>query len=135
MRCSEKCQDTIIYIFGVLIGAAILVGVGLLGGCSAHTLVPHTTPFHPIPPSLGKIDTSLDLGFVLGLGGIVAAAVAYFLIPEQHRISFALAAGGGTLLGLSLLFKVSLWIIPWVVGGLLIAAALVLCWEVYKRLR
>lgn len=120
----------VLLVLGLLIAAAIAICT--VPGCSASK-TPHMTPLHPVPPSLGKIDTSLDLGFVLGMGGMVAAAVMYFLIPEQHRISFALAGGGGTLLGLSLLFKVSLWIIPWIVGGLLIAGALVLCWEVWTH--
>lgn len=119
--------------FVILTWLTLLVLGVCLTACSPFDIPKVTPPVatHPVPPNLTHIDHSLDLGFVIGIGAIVAAVVVFYLVPLQHRISLALAGGGGTLLGLSVFFKTTLWILPYLAAGLLVCAAFFAVWELW----
>lgn len=126
---SVICHPTFI----ILTWLTLLVLGVCLTACSPFN-IPKVTPpviLHPVPPNLGNIDHSLDIGFVIGIGAIVAAVVVFYLVPLQHRISLALAGGGGTLLGLSVFFKTTMWILPYIAAGALILGLLFGVYEIY----
>jgi hypothetical protein len=57
----------------------------------------------------------------------------YFFAPEEHTLSFSIGGGAGAVLGLSLLLKTLLWLIPWLaLGGVAIAIA-ILIYELYLK--
>ena len=121
--------------------ALLAVGVLFIAGCAA---VPHlpTVPGSPAATSHHLTDTpvslkhfSITLEWAMGLG-LVAVAIGvalYFLVPETHRLSFALAGGGGGLLIVAMVLKPILWLVPWVGYSLLGLAFATLCYELWRN--
>jgi hypothetical protein len=133
-----------IEIIVVLILTVMLAGCGFLH--AKHEVESLPAKFQPpVPPTrptmanpVGKapsafkhVDDSLEWFIILGIMGITASAVVFFLAPQLHRISTAIAGGAGTLLALSLILKVTFWLIPWLVYSAIALAFAALAYEVW----
>lgn len=118
----------------VLFAIALSVLAAVMLGCAVnHQPVPQPKP-HPIPPSLNNINKSLDVLVVVSILVIGASIAAFFFLPAiSHSIAFTGAAGAGGVLGVSLFLKVTLWLIPWIAGGVLILSLAYLGLEAYKH--
>lgn len=117
-----------------LIGAAVAFALGyLLIGCAGIPQSQMPAIPHPVPPNLAPEGNILTFTFGLGIGGIVAGIVLYFLIPEQHRISYSLIGGGGAGLALDLFLKPALWFLPYIYLAVAVLGVLVLAWEIWTH--
>jgi hypothetical protein len=86
------------------------------------------------PSSLIGFDHTLTFVAVLGFGALIVGGVLWwFTPPASHGKALMLAAAGGLALGLSLLLKVMLWLIPWIAGALLLAGLVWLGLELWER--
>jgi hypothetical protein len=108
------------------------------GGGGGH---PATTPakneYHGpgggAPTSLHKADVTLDWFIPLSVLLIGISVSLYFFAPEEHTLSFSIGGGAGAVLGLSLMLKTLLWLIPWLaLGGVALAIA-ILIYELYLK--
>lgn len=117
--------------------------IGLLFGLVQMALGCASAPTNPAglvkpnlfatPASLVVVSATLDwlIGGMILLVGVAVAL--YFLLPETHRLSGLLMVGGGSVLGLSLLLKTTLWMMPWVGGVLVIGGLALLGYELYLK--
>lgn len=128
--------------------AAVLLGIFLFTqtGCksvspfsflhSSHTKTP------PGPGSGGAGGGDGFKGIELWLGVFVVASiitlgVAAFCwnFAPMHWLSLPLAGGAGTVLGASLFLKVTLWLVPWIAGVLLLGGVILYAHELYRKFK
>jgi CHASE2 domain-containing sensor protein len=111
----------------------LLLILGMLAaGCASASRKPALNDQpqkRPVPPSLHNIDKGLDWLSLLAVVGIGAAVAVAVMLPGTDKISLALGLGSGAVLVASLFIKVSLWLVPWVAGGLAVAG---IGYEVYR---
>jgi hypothetical protein len=88
-----------------------------------------------VPKSLHNTDVSLDWLIFMSILVLSGGVALFFFLPAAHRVSGMLIAGGGSTLGISLFLKTTLWLIPWVSGGLIVLGFGVLVYEVILKLR
>ena len=124
----------------LIIAVWILCLLGILAmtnGCASH--IPKPGPgggSHgpgSTPKSLSQFATGLDWLMLLAVPLIAGGIAMVFFAPVAHRLSFAIVTAGGALLGVSLLIRVSLWLVPWIAGALLIGGLLFAGYEVYRK--
>lgn len=107
----------------------------LVCGCvsAAHPAVKPPV-FNTAPPSqLAGVATWLDIFMIVAIPIVAGAVVLFFLAPADFKYSLGLGSGGITLFVTSALLKVSLWLIPWVAGGIVVLALAALGYEIYAR--
>lgn len=115
----------------IFVTLAFYLAMTFLTGCAATTAIPKGPPT-PVPP-LHNVQVSLDLLIPIALVAALVSVGLYFFVPEGHKLWATLAGCAGTVEIGSLLLRVSLWIIPWVAGGLGVAALGLVGWKVYKN--
>lgn len=123
------------YVLYVVILLAI--GFCLISGCAVNptsTGHPSTTGLSHVPASLTHVSTSLGILAVVGVIALAVGVGLYFTVPETHKLSIILAGIGGSLVGISLLLKVSLWLIPWIAYSFLGLAVIALGYEFYIKI-
>lgn len=117
---------------------ALLLSIILLAlsGCGvAHPVLnPTKHPFQNVTNVINHASHTLDWFFVLG-GLIVAAAIAlfFFLPAAQPRLTVSLAAGGVSLMVLSVLMNIVLPFLPWVAWGFVAITLLIGVYEIYMK--
>lgn len=126
---SIVCHPTFI----ILVWLALLTLGLCLTACSPFDIpkVPVPVSNHPVPPNLAPEGHILTVAFGLGIAGIVAGIVLFFLIPEQHRVSYGLIAGGAAGLTLDLFLKPAFWFLPYVYLAVAVIGLSLLVYEIW----
>lgn len=128
------CRQSIIDWGIVFILVAVLFS--LITGCASLPKGATTPPKPTItqtPPSLNHVATSLDVIIVMAVVALGVSIALYFFAPETHALSITAAGASGAVEGSALALRVTLWLIPWIVYGLLILATGFLAYELYLR--
>lgn len=121
--------------FAIAVLAAVILISVIASGCAA----PHPTPtaaqsvvtaVTATPVALQATAKTLDWFIALAVIGVGVGVGLYFLLPT-HNLSFAIAAISGGIEGSALLTRVTLWLVPWVAGALLLSAVGFFAYEVY----
>ena len=115
------------------------IGLTLIGGCApVHPLAPAPKPHvlpspHQDPPELKPVGISLN--YIIVLATVVAGAGVglYFVMPAAHNLSLTIAGVAGGIQIVSLVTRVSLWFIPYVVLILGIGAVAFFVYEVIRN--
>lgn len=117
--------------FLAMIAASYIVGCYV-----SHPPSPGSNGHGPgtTPHDLNGIAWWLEMFAVIAVPITVGAIVAFFLVPEAHRLSTFLGIGGASLFGVSVLLRVSLWLVPWVAGSLGVLAVVALAYELYVKI-
>lgn len=112
-----------------------MIGLATLSLCGCHVnhAAPSPAPLisHQVPEVLKNVGTGLDRLIILSVLVIGVVIAVFFILPEAHRLSITIGTGAGSVLAISLFLKTTLWMVPWIAGGLLILAVLVGIYEVY----
>lgn len=123
-----------------LIGLVFAVGF-LCAGCAPTSPPPKPLPTpvpvltHPgqTPAPLAHVATGLDWIILIAVIGVGLGVALFFVVPAAHNLSIPIAGVAAGIEGSALLTRVSLWLIPWVAGGLVVLAAGVSIYEVYRN--
>lgn len=115
------------------------IGLTLIGGCApvhppAPAPKPHVLPSpHQDPPELKPVGISLNYIIVLSTVVLGAGIGLFFVLPAAHNISLTIAGVAGGIQIVSLVTRVSLWFIPYVVLILVIGAAAFFLYELIRN--
>jgi hypothetical protein len=102
-----------------------------VGGKTLRTRAPLIS--HETPPSLGRFDGFLDVVLALSVLAFIVAVALFFTLPNEHKISCTVGAASAGGLFISLVLKVTLWLIPWIAGALVVGAFLWLSVRLYSQ--
>lgn len=109
-------------------------------GCAAnHAVAPQATTRpvlpHPgqTPTELVKVASGLDHLIILGVLAVGVGIGLYFFVPEAHSLSVPLVGVAGSVQGAALILRVSLWFIPWIAAGLVVAGIGALIYELHVQ--
>lgn len=110
-----------------------LLVLTLLSGCAAWFQTQSRSGVGKTPVALTGVSSGLDW-LILASVVITAASIGlFFYLPAGHRISGAMGIGGACTLGISLLLKTTLWMIPWLAGGLVVLGLIYFFYELWYK--
>lgn len=122
------------FLFALILAVLTFLIVSVSGCAAQHpatTAVTHSIT--STPTALKGVAVSLDWIIILSLLALGGGIGLFFALPASHNISLPLAIIAGAVEATALLARVSLWIIPWVAGGLGVIALGVFVYEVYRN--
>lgn len=112
-RKASDVLPVVLFAIALSVLAAVMLGCGPI-----HPPVkpPSHNPFVQSDESLNSIDKHLTALVIVAILVISASVAVFFILPTAHSIAFAGAAGGGSLLGVSMFLKLALPFLPWIAG-------------------
>lgn len=118
----------------------LLVALVFLAGCmhtphapavpAAHSTLHNLLPSPGTTPKSEKVvAVGLDAIAIIGVIVLAVGVGLYFFVPAAHNLFLAFAGMGGAAAAIAMVFRASLWFMPWVSLGLFVLAVGFLIYE------